>query len=109
MAEPTLQDIFGAGATQTGTTITISKADFPNLTAAPDNRAESLFVAILLRAYSMLTTTRQDTNPEQSITIEEPFGSDSLVTRNNQTYRQKTYSINLQKFDASNVIDPDDY
>lgn len=107
MAEPTLQEVFGAGATQTGTTLTIAKADFPNLTAAADNRAEQLFVALLLKAQVALTPTRQDTNPEQSITIEESF--QSLVTRNNQQFRQITKSVNLQKLDATVGIDPDDY
>lgn len=107
MAEPTLQEVFGAGATQTGTTLTIAKADFPTLTAAADNRAEQLFVAILLQAQAALTTTRQDTNPEQSITIEDQF--QSLVTRNNQQFRQVTKAVNLQKLDTTAGVDPDDY
>lgn len=110
MAEPTLQQIFGASATQTSTQLVITKADFLSLTAASDNKAEQLFVALLLQAKSILTTTRQATNPEQSITIEEPgFGADSLVQRNDQTFRQKALTINLQKLDTSTTIDPDDY
>lgn len=107
MTEPTLQEVFGAGATQSGTTLTISKVDFPTLTAAADNRAEQLFVAILLKAETALTTTRQDSNPEQSITVEDSF--QSLTTRNNQQYRQITKSVNLQKLDNTAGIDPDDY
>lgn len=107
MAEPTLQEVFGTGATQTGTTLTIAKADFPTLTAAADNRAEQLFVALLLKAEAVLTPTRQDANPEQSLTIEDSY--QSLVNRNNQQYRQVTKSVNLQKLDATAGIDPDDY
>ena len=107
MAEPTLQEVFGAGATQSATVLTIAKADFPTLTAAADNRAEQLFVALLLKAEAALTTARQDTNVEQSITIEDSF--QTLVTRNNQQYRQVTKSVNLQKLDATAGIDPDDY
>lgn len=107
MVELTLQDVFRAGATQTGTTLTIAKVDFPTLTAAADNRAEQLFVALLLKAEAALTTTRQDTNPEQSITIEDSF--QTLITRNSQQYRQVTKSVNLQKLDVTAGIDPDDY
>lgn len=107
MVEPTLQEVFGAGATQTATILTIEKADFPTLTAAADNRAEQLFVAILLKAEATLTTSRQDANAEQSITIENSF--QSLVTRNNQQYRQISKSVNLQKLDATAGVDPDDY
>ena len=107
MAEPTLQQIFGANATQTSATITITKADLPGLTPAADNRAEQLFVAVLLQAKSFLTSANQDTNPEQSITIEDSF--QTLVTRNNQQYRQNTQSVNLQKIDTTAGIDPDDY
>lgn len=110
MAEPTLQEVFGLGATQTANTITIAKADLPGLTPAADNRAESLFVGIFLRAKSYLTPANQEANPDQSITITDPdFNADTLVQRNNQTYRQKTQSVNLQKLDTNTGIDPDDY
>lgn len=111
MSEPSLQEVFGAGATQDVNTFTIAKADLVavGLTANANNKAEGLLVAILLLAKATLTTDRQAINPEQSITIEEGFGGDTLVQRNNQTYRQKTYSTNLQKLDAQLTIDPDDY
>lgn len=109
MAEPTIQQVFGAGATQNATTLTIAKADLAavGLTASATNTAESLFVGLLLLARNTLTATNLDTNPDQSISIEDSF--DSLVTRNNQTFRQKTYSVNLQKLDTGATIDPDDY
>ncbi|WNN89706.1 hypothetical protein [Gloeocapsopsis dulcis] len=109
MPEPTIQQVFGSGATQDATTLTISKADLvtKGLTASATNTAESLMVGILLLAKDALTAAGLDTNPDQSISIEDSF--DSLVTRNNQTFRQKTYSINLQKLDTSSTIDPDDY
>lgn len=109
MAEPTLQDVFGGSAAQDATTLTISKANLTTvgLTATATNTAESLFVAILLLAKSTLTADALNTNPDQSISIDDSF--ESLVTRNSQTYRQKTYSINLQKLDTGSTIDPDDY
>ena len=112
MAEPTLTQIFGAGATQTATTLSIAKADLAavGLTTNATNTAESLFVALLLMAKNNLTPAAQETNPDQSITVAQAdFNFQTLVERNNQTYRQSTYSVNLQKLDTGNTIDPDDY
>lgn len=109
MAEPTLQQVFGAGATQTATTITILKTDLATvgLTANATNSAESLFVALLLLAAVHLNTTNLDSNIDQSVSIEDSF--DAITTRNNVTYRQKTKSINFYKIDSGTSIDPDDY
>lgn len=110
MAEPTLQEVFGAGATQTANAITILKADLPGLTAAADNRAEALWVGLFLRAFGVLTQIRQDTNPEQNIVLRKPdFNADQIVTRNNQNYRQNIFEAVLQKLDTQADIDPDDY
>ena len=110
MAEPSLQQIFGAGATQTATILSIAKADLTGLTATTTNTAESLFVALLLMAKASLTPATLETNLDQSISVaESDFNFQTLVTRNNQTYRQSTYAINLQKLDQGNIIDPDDY
>lgn len=112
MAEPTLTSIFGAGATQTATTLSIAKADLATLglTASATNTAESLFVALLLQAKSVLTAASLETNPNQSVTVAEAdFNFQTLVTRNNATYRQSTYTVNLQKLDTGANIDPDDY
>lgn len=112
MPEPSLTAIFGAGATQTATTLSIAKADLTavGLTASATNTAESLFVALLLLAKNSLTPAALETNPEQSITIAQAdFNFQTLIERNNQTYRQSTYSVNLQKLDTGNTIDPDDY
>lgn len=110
MAEPTLTQVFGAGATQTATTLTIAKADLTGLTASANNSAESLFVALLLKAKEYLTAANYDSNIDQSVTIVTPdFNAQSLITRNNQQYRQFTQTVNLYKVDTSSTIDPDDY
>lgn len=112
MPEPTLTSVFGASATQSATTITIAKSDLASvgLTASATNTAESLFVALLLLAKSSLTTAGLETNADQSVAIAEAdFNFQTLVTRNNATYRQSTYSVNLQKLDTGATIDPDDY
>ncbi|MCC5626184.1 hypothetical protein, partial [Nostoc sp. CHAB 5715] len=69
MAEPTLAQVFGANATQTATTITITKADLPRLTPSSTNTAESLLTAILLKAQDGLPQSTFDTNLDQSIYI----------------------------------------
>ena len=112
MAEPTLTQVFGAGAAQTATVLTIAKADLAavGLTASNTNTAESLFVALLLLAKASITPATLETNFDQSVSVAEAdFNFQTLVTRNNQTYRQSTYSINLQKLDQGSIIDPDDY
>lgn len=109
MAEPTLQQIFGTNASQTSTDIILKKADFTdvNLTASATNRAEALFAAIMLKALLYLTPTNQESNVDIQITIEPSY--ESLVTRNSQTYRQKTYSFNFQRLDTGTALRADDF
>ncbi len=113
MAEPTLAEVFGSGASQTSTTISIDKADLAavGLTADAANTAESLLSAVLLLAKGALTQTSFDSNSDQSITIEPGF--DSIIQRDDGAgnfinYRQNQLTVNLHKTDASG-IDPDDY
>jgi hypothetical protein len=107
MAEPTLIEVFGAGATQTATAITILKADLSGLTASSTNTAESLLAAILLKAEAALTPTARDANPDQSIAIEQGF--DQVAYRGITAYYQSARTITLQKINTSAAIDPDDY
>lgn len=110
MAEPTLTQIFGAGATQTATTLTITKADLTGLTASANNSAESLFVAVMLKAKSSLTPANYDANIDQSVVIETPsFNAQQLVNRGDTQYRQYTEEVRLYKVDPNSAIDPDDF
>jgi len=107
MAQPSLQDILGPGATQDATTITILKADLPGLTPAANNNGEQIFAGVVRRARVYLTEANQETNPDQNITFGETFSS--FVSRNNQTYRQNQVPVNFQKLDAEPDIEPDEY
>lgn len=109
MAEPSLTQVFGPGATQTATTLTIAKADWVavGLTPRADNSPESLLVAAMLFAGLHLTEANLNSNPDQSLSITD--GGEFLTQRNNQRYRQKTKSLNMQKLDDDSGIDPDDY
>ncbi|MDZ8023581.1 MAG: hypothetical protein RMX97_02630 [Nostoc sp. DedQUE11] len=107
MAEPTLTQVFGSGATQDATSITILKADLAGLTAGASNTAESLIAGIILKASNYLNTTNQGTNADIQITIEDS-GFPQVVTRNNIQYRQTTYNVNFQSAD-NYTLDPDNF
>lgn len=110
MAEPTLQEVFGANASQNLTTLTITKADLASvgLTASATNTAESLIVAILLKAKVELNDTKQATNSDIQITVEQS-AFPQIISRNSQNYRQITFNVDLQTIDNSFSIDPDNY
>jgi hypothetical protein len=111
MAEPTLTEVFGINATQTSTTLTITKADLNStgLTPGANNTAESLFVALLQKAQQYLTQTNFDANIDQSITITDSFSSFTTRGTNNAAYRTDSKTISLSKVDNGATIDPDDY
>jgi hypothetical protein len=110
MAEPTLQDIFGAGATQDATAIHILKANLP-MTSAAVNRAEQVFAAICKKAGTTLTAANFSSNPDQSVSIAPGF--DSLAYRTvgtaQETLLQTQLTINFAKLQPSVGITPDDY
>lgn len=112
MAEPTLTEVFGTGATQTATSVTILKADLAvtGLTASGSNKAESLLAAIVLKAKTALGDSTFNSNVDQSVTIAPGFNSIVQKTDSNGTateYRQFQFTVNFHKLDAS-VLDPDD-
>lgn len=107
MAKPTLQEVFGPGATQTATTITIAKADLPDYTPTFDDGGEKVFAGIFVRAKTALTTTGLDSNPDQSISVEDSF--ESLPTRNDKVYRRNTQSVNFDELVPASRIIPNNY
>lgn len=109
MAEPTLQEVLGAGATQDATTVTIVKANLPGLTPSATNTAESLLAGVLLCAKNGLTKTTFDTNINQSIYIEAAYSGFIYRGTDNAQYRNDPLTINLAKADTTATIDPDDY
>ncbi|AFY48897.1 hypothetical protein Nos7524_3094 [Nostoc sp. PCC 7524] len=109
MAEPTLVQVFGENASQTSTTITITKADLTGLTASANNTAESLLVAINLKAKEYLTQTNFDANIDQSIVVADGFSSLTTRGTNNTPYRTDQITVSFSKVDSNATIDPDDY
>lgn len=108
MAEPTLQDVFGVGATQTATTITISKSDLP-ITPAVDNTAERLLAGIIKRAATTLTESSFEANADQSITIVLDLPQTVYRGTSATPYEQKRVTISLAKVAPSPDFDANDY
>lgn len=110
--EPTLTQVFGAGATQDATTITITKANLVGLTASANNTAEALLTGILKTAAVNLTDANRDLNIDQSVVI-DLSQTPSFTTRINgnttETYIRNTISVELDKAYGTVEIDPDDY
>ncbi|MFM6920263.1 MAG: hypothetical protein ACKPKT_22270 [Dolichospermum sp.] len=112
MPQPTLTEVFGSGATQTATTLTISKstlATVVGLTATQDNSAESLLAAILLIAKINLTEEKFTLNIDQSIVIDNGFKSTTVRGTNNVQYLTDQLTVTLAKVDPLSPLDPDDY
>lgn len=106
MPKPTIQQLFGAGATVANNKLTIDFTDFATEgwnTAAGTNDAERWLTAIVLKARKF-----SDTNADQvpNIVVSEPFPG--LTTRNNQLKREYSYSVQIYVLDTGNVVpDPD--
>lgn len=109
MAEPTLAAVFGANASQTATQLIISKADLATkgLTASATNTPESLLAAIVALAQPTLGEVSYDANLDQSIIITD--NPDTLISRGEVLYRQKSKTLDFYKIDILNSFDPDDY
>lgn len=111
MPKPSLTEVFGAGATQTSTTITIVKSDLASvgLTATATNSAESLLTAILLKAKAHLTEANFEANIDQSTVVGTGFKSTSIRGTNNTPYITDQLTVTLAKIDPQDPIDPDNY
>ncbi len=109
MAEPTLVEVFGTGATQDATTITIQKSSLPRLTPSATNKAEALLIGIVLQAQSSLSQTNFDSNIDQSIYFSAGFPGFTNRGTDNTQYRVDQVTINLAKVDTGSIIDPGDY
>lgn len=111
MPKPSLAEVFGAGASQSLTTITIAKSDLASigLTASATNSAESLLTAILLKAKSYLTEAAFEANIDQSTVVGTGFKSTTIRGTNNTQYITDQLTVTLAKIDPQDPIDPDNY
>jgi hypothetical protein len=111
MAELSLQEIFGANATQTIDNIIISKADLAavGLTAAPANTGEAIFMAFALIGQLRLTQVGFDANIDQSLVVETQLPGFIFRGTENLRYRTDQLTITAAKPDEGATIDPDLY
>jgi phosphate-selective porin len=118
MAEPTIAQIFGTGATRLASGATAPSAGLfipdtalqaAGLATPTTATAEGHLAAVVIKAESHLTQANFDANIDQSIYISK--GYSSFVTRgtNNDDYRVNQLTINLATIDTNNTIDPDNY
>ncbi|MGM3305096.1 hypothetical protein ACSQ6I_03775 [Anabaena sp. WFMT] len=105
--EPTLQQIFGASATQDATTVTILKSEIGVLGASATG--EAILTGAVLKAQAYLTQTNYDANIDQSVVVDNGFPG--FVNRGEPAvqYRTDQLTITLSKVDDAVTLDPNDY
>lgn len=110
MAEPTLTDVFGAGATQDATTLTILKSDLAGLglTAAAGNTAESLLISIVLKAAGLLTEVNRLTDTANRNIAIEFAGADIFNDGLGNDFLRRAWSISAYTDYTLPTFDPDD-
>jgi hypothetical protein len=109
MPKSTLTEVFGAGATQTATSVTFQKADFLNLDASASNDGSTLFSALLIKNKTTLTQAAFDADVDKSIYMDDGFSSFTTRGETNIAYRVDQITVNLAKVDSGATLDPDDY
>lgn len=109
MAEPTLEQLFGVGTTQTAIALTVPKSGLValGLTPSATNTAESLLAAILKLCQASLSPTKAATSPDQSITVSDSPAS--LVTVGSETRYRKNIIISFGSVTNTAGITPDAY
>ncbi|WP_016951663.1 hypothetical protein [Anabaena sp. PCC 7108] len=109
MPKSTLAEVFGQGATQTATSWTIQKADFPTLEASATNSGSALLAAILIENNGKLTKAAFDADVEKSIYIEDGFSNFIPRGETSIQYRVDQIVTNLAQVDSGSTLDPDNY
>jgi hypothetical protein len=106
MAEPTLEQVFGPGTTEDANSITIPKANLPGLTAAANNRAESLLLGIVQRGETFLTSVAFAANPDQSLIL--GYAGRDLTSRDGSDNVRHNYFLSAFVPTPINAVTPDD-
>lgn len=100
MIDLTMQQLFGKNATQTTTNLIIQKADLSRLSAAVDNRAEQLLVALLLQAHQHFEGVLTDERGKEIIDEQ-----DRVVTHDNRDlYEELSIELWQRQFIKKNKL-----
>lgn len=89
MPEPTINDIFGANASQNNDFLIVKKSDLSDLVASELNTGEALGLALIKLASQYCNSNQKTLNPDLQITIE---------------YKGQSTGFNSQEFGMSNFI-----
>ena len=113
MAEPTLTEVFGTGATQTSTGLTVTKAPMSEfgLTATGTNTAESLLGGIVaVAAKNLSEANRANDRVNRNLTI-SPAGFDVVEdpAGSGQYFRRDIYTVILYKSEPNTPLSLDNY
>lgn len=99
---PPLTTLFGAGATQDATTLTIQKSSLPDLTPAASNNSEALLVGLLRRWF-----LGQDTSSDAQVVVRRQLGG---IVERNGTQQLFRYIIDLyEPYQGASEPDPDNF
>jgi hypothetical protein len=103
----TLQQLFGASATKTGTQITINLTDFPNLNTANPTASQACAAYLL---WLKDNTKAMADDPTAGVAASDFEQSKTFVTRGNPAVAQEQHPItfNLYRPDTNTTLDPDD-
>ncbi|BAY08616.1 hypothetical protein [Calothrix sp. NIES-2098] len=118
MAEPTIAQIFGTGATRLASGASAPSAGLfipdtaliaAGLTTPTTASGEGHFVAVLINGQTYLTQTAFDSNIDQSIYVSTGFSSFTTRGTDNDPYTVRQLTINLAKLDDGSTLNPGDY
>lgn len=119
MPQPTVEQIFGPGATRlangaaapsAGLFIPDSALVAAGLGSPSTATAEGHLVALCINAKTYLTQAAFDSNIDQSIYVSDGFSNFTTRGTNNDPYRiDQPFVFNLAKIDSGATIDPDNY
>jgi len=109
MPEPTLEQVFGTGAIQDGSTLTIQKSALATvgLTVSSTNTAESLLAALLKLAANSLTASNQILNEQQHCSIQT--ANSSVYESNFGTRLRQNLLVAFDDPFVNPGITPDNY
>jgi len=113
MAELSLTDVFGPGATQTANSITISKADLAGLIPAAVNATDAIAVGVINLLVANYTAARRAADKDISLEVIPQLPSlvpDFAATSDTTTtYLNKPVTVNIYSPFATTGLNPNDY
>lgn len=110
MSEPLLTDVFGAGAVQDVSTVTVQKSALSavGLTPGAANTAESILLSIIMIASNSLTESNRLTDSVLR-NVSVSYSGQDLVEGSGSNFRRDAWTVLAYKDTPIVAVDPDDY